>query len=360
MSNERTGEKGPKKTTVSDGPPGSNSESEFSADQKAMETKLSLLSLPKFRGQLILSREQEKCPSARVMAAYLEGRLSRRERRRFHRHLNQCPTCLHVVGRTYKEEVSLRPAGPSKRPAGTLFPRIAWPVQWTPSMSAAAAGLVLLIAVGYLSLFRPGFGPTPGIPEGAAPSTWDSGRASIFLHSSYIEEGRLRGTAPGPTHPGKKITPTDLLRVDIPFADQAGHWTLLFFDERGGYLSGLRVGIPDSSGSCRAYSLDNESAYGIIEELDGMGLLEIEADVIFGASFGGVTAIGIATEESLEPEMSRILKRSTIEALHGGIAKDRDELRDLLKGTMGDTPFTISLDSIEYVQKNGEGPGAEM
>jgi len=224
-------------------------------------------------------------------------------------------------------------------------------------MAAAAAGLVLLVAVGYLSVFRQGIS---GIPEGTAPSTLDPGRASIFLHSSYIEEGRLRGTAPGPTHPGKKITPTDLLRVDIPFTDQARHWTLLFFDEQEGYLSGLRVGIPDSSGSYRAYSLDNESAYGIIEELDGMGLLEIEADAIFGSSFGGITAIGIATEESLEPEMSRLLKRSTTEALRGGMTKEPSELRDLLKGTMGDTPFSISLDSIEYVQKSGEGPGAEM
>lgn len=315
------------------------------AGQDAARKKLRLLSSPKFRGRLILSSNQKDCPTIQVLAAYVEGRLSWFERRRCERHLNRCPACLHILSRTYKEELDASPAVSRKSVEERSFLLSILPTRGNPLLATAVAALLVLFAVGSLQVYRHRAGPgTDSI------QVWNPGKIDFFLHSSFIEKESLRSTVPGSGSRDKKVTPKDLLRVDFPFNQALRHWGFLFFAEQGNYINGLSM---DRIGSGREYDLRllrGGPANPSVDVLDDMGLLEVGAADLLGAFFGRITMVAISTGGQVDEKTYRDLAHDLQQTLSMEGSKTGDALRKGLTARFEEIPFIVGIDDILYLR----------
>ena len=337
--------------------------SDLDLRQESIEERMQLLSSPMFRRFFLQPAPSDECPTAQVMADYVEGSLSRRNRKQFEAHLNRCHTCLHVLGSACEEEPDASSVAPASvvsrmtRSGESAFSPNRKFTVWRAPLAAVAASFLTLFVVGYLSVARYGGGLVPDGSVSASMPEWHGTEASIFLHSSYIEQGNVRSEGAGVPRREKKVTPGDFLMIDLPLRVDARHWLFFLFEESGGLIHGFRVDPVDRPERYAATPLNPGAVTPSIDALNGIGLVEVEAGAILASAFGRITSVAVATRDRLGDDESRALVDGLTEALPAVRPGGRVAVRSLLRSRIEETPFMYGVDSIVYIQ-GAEGDDA--
>ncbi|HEV3139201.1 MAG TPA: zf-HC2 domain-containing protein, partial [Vicinamibacterales bacterium] len=160
----------------------------------------------------VMKRDVRMCPDPETIAAFLDGRLSGRERAQVVEHLADCADCYFIFSESARmpaasaERVGARDLS---RALGRWFaqPRVAWPAVaalaaavaiavWIPSRSPSSPELQALVAaVGTERTFEPrltggfAYGPVRGAVRGSESSRTPS--PDVTIAAAHIEKEAL-------------------------------------------------------------------------------------------------------------------------------------------------------------------------
>jgi tetratricopeptide (TPR) repeat protein len=135
----------------------------------------------------VMKRVEGGCPDLETIAAYLDGRLSERERARVTEHLASCEDCYALFSESAQTPrlEALSPASGQGWRARLQTPRVIWPS--AAAVLAAAAAVVLFVGTGGFERWR---SPEPMLQALAAAVGTDR---PIEARLSGFAYGQLRG-----------------------------------------------------------------------------------------------------------------------------------------------------------------------
>ena len=275
----------------------------------------------------------EDCPTEEVLGSYLEGSLDRQEKIRIDEHIAGCDYCAMTLGICSRTRALVDEAIPPGlkddeaaletmlRPAGRgLLERLArlFPIGGSSGPFGAwglAAGVACALLIVFVQLFDEESGSVKG------PS-----RVDIAMFASVPSHLKGSETDPG-AFSETRLRGDEHLTIDFPLAEGQEELSgyVLFLGESDELIDWVEIGPARGRISWTTGSASRPRSFVRIEIGEGVGLVQIPAAELLNDRFGGITAVALWTEDSLESS-----------AIHKVASRLHSGLGDVTRGRVPD------------------------